>query len=168
MWIKGLARRRWVAERVGSRRRSQNRRQPLRHRGLRIEQFEERTLLSVAPLNTNDVLINQSTVSAECACRQVGGHRQQRRLRGRLAPERCGGRLQHLRPLLYRRRSADRSAHGRRPFRSTVQRQRDSGTHGEQHDHALPGPGEHHDPGRPGHTARRCRDVRFGRPDHRF
>ena len=52
MRIKGIARRRSVAEQVGSRRRSQGRRQPLRHRGLRIEQFEERTLLSVAPLNT--------------------------------------------------------------------------------------------------------------------
>ena len=59
MWIKGLARRRLVAERVGSRRRSQDKRQSVRHRGLRIEQFEERMLLSVAPTTVNDVLINQ-------------------------------------------------------------------------------------------------------------
>ena len=59
MWIKGLARRRSVAERVGSRRRSQDKRQSVRHRGLRIEQFEERMLLSVAPTTVNDVLINQ-------------------------------------------------------------------------------------------------------------
>ena len=65
MGIKGFARRRWVAERVGSRRRNQGRRQPLRHRGLRIEQFEERMLLSVAPVNVTDQLINQVATGSQ-------------------------------------------------------------------------------------------------------
>ena len=38
-----------MGTKVGLRRRNQGRRTPLRHRGLRIEQFEERMLLSVAP-----------------------------------------------------------------------------------------------------------------------
>ena len=71
MGIKGLAGRRCGAEHVASRRRNQARRQPLRHRGLRIEQFEERMLLSVAPTTVNDVLINQSVIAADNLVQQT-------------------------------------------------------------------------------------------------
>ena len=60
MGSKKLAGRHWVAEQIGSRRGNQRKRQALRHRGLRFEQFEERTLLSVAPTTIDDVLVNQT------------------------------------------------------------------------------------------------------------
>ena len=60
-------------------------------RRLRVDPLEERTLLSVSPLNT-DTLVNQATCRvANDAGRAVGGQRPQRRLRrwSGLAPRRC-------------------------------------------------------------------------------
>ena len=55
-------------------------------RRLRIDPLEERVLLSVAPVNTQDMLINQTTSFAQYIDRQIGGQRRQRRLCGHLDP----------------------------------------------------------------------------------
>ena len=132
MWIKGLARRRLAAERVGSRRRSQDKRQSVRHRGLRIEQFEERMLLSVAPTTVNDVLINQ-----------IGALAPQAPASRAVATDNNGDfvvawqqydfnsaaeRTPTSTALLHQRRAADRSAGGNSIDGVAVQRQRHRGT----------------------------------------